>query len=323
MKKFGFFKIALALLLVFATLCASGCGIDLTKEDETTTTTTTTEEIVDTTPEVKEPSKWVSAIFGGGPFVSGGTRGAKVLKKMGFNTIIIWSVHVHENGDLVLNDIPVVKNGEVVASKQVLDGWKSLREGETCIERIEISVGAWGCADFENIKSLIERDGTGEDTILYKNFKLLIEATGADAVNYDDESCYDVASATKFGKMCEAMGVKVALCPYTRMDFWKALYKNLGSELCDRIYVQCYAGGAYNKPADWARELGTEVIPGYWCLHGSEGDTAAAVNRKLKNDKNSITGGFMWLYDDMQSLKAPNATVDYAEAINSLNPYDE
>ena len=318
------FKSILALTLCSAMLFAPGCESagPIEKTTTTTTQTTTTAPQTPETPEApREFSPWVSALFGGGPFVTEIKTNAEELKKSGFNTIIIWSVHVQENGNLVLNDIPVVSNGKLTpaASKIYSKGWKSLREGETSIERIELSVGAWGCKDFENIKALIERDGTGEDTILYKNFKLLIEAADADAINFDDESCYDVASATKFGKMCDDMGMKVALCPYTRMDFWKALDKNLGN-IVDRIYVQCYAGGAGNNPADWAKQFGTKVIPGYWCLHGGEGDTAKTVEQKLKNCGDDITGGFIWFYDDSKKLGKPNTTKDYADAINSVNP---
>lgn len=261
---------------------------------------------------------WVSAVFGGGPFVTGGEEVAEVVKSSGFNTMIIWSVHVNDNGDLVLNDVPVASYGRCIAKKSVKDTWANLKSEGSGIQRVEISIGAWGCADFENIKKLIEKDGTGEDTILYKNFKALIEATGADAVNFDDESCYDVESAVKFGQMCAEMGVKVALCPYTQMDFWKQVKTELGDTV-DRVYVQCYDGGAGNDPDDWAQAMGMDVIPGYWCLHGGSGDSAADVSSKLK-ESDSITGGFMWLYDDMQKLSSPDSPADYAAAINNAKP---
>lgn len=261
---------------------------------------------------------WVSAVFGGGPFVTGIEESAEILKSSDFNTMIIWSVHVNENGDLVLNDVPVASFGRCIAKKPIREEWAKLKEKGSSIKRVEISIGAWGCADFENIKKLIEKDGTGEDTILYKNFKALIEATGADAVNFDDESCYDVDSAVKFGKMCESMGTKVSLCPYTNKDFWKQVKEGL-SDTVDRIYLQCYDGGANNDPDEWAELMGMDVIPGYWCLHGNSGDTAEDVSRKLKESE-SITGGFMWLYDDMMKLESPNTVADYGTAIKNAKP---
>ncbi|RYZ17927.1 MAG: lysyl endopeptidase, partial [Myxococcaceae bacterium] len=52
-----------------------------------------------------------SAIYGGGPFYSGGTAVMDDLRGSGFTTVILWSFHIEDNGDLVYNDIPVVKNG--------------------------------------------------------------------------------------------------------------------------------------------------------------------------------------------------------------------
>lgn len=259
----------------------------------------------------------VSAIFGGGPFYKNGQSVMNDLKASGFNTVMIWSVHVNANGDLVLNDSLVCSGGAYVGDAAWKTQWATLKQAPTSVKRIEVSIGAWGCADFENIRSLINSQGTGSDTILYKNFKALKDATGADAVNYDDESCYDVASAVSFGKMCNQIGYSnITLCPYTNSSFWSSVKTNLGT-LVDRVYLQCYDGGAGNSPASWSSIMGMKVIPGLWCLHSSSGDSASTVNSKLTNWKDSSAGGFMWLYDDMMKLSSPNATADYANAINS------
>ena len=97
---------------------------------------------------------WVSAVFGGGPFVTGIEESAEILKSSDFNTMIIWSVHVNENGDLVLNDVPVASFGRCIAKKPIREEWAKLKEKGSSIKRVEISVGAWGCADFENIKAM-------------------------------------------------------------------------------------------------------------------------------------------------------------------------
>lgn len=260
----------------------------------------------------------VSAIFGGGPFVTGGEAVMNDLKSSGFNTVIIWSIHPHENGDLYINDLLVCKGGKFVGKQEWVDGWQSLKRGKTSVTRVEISVGAWGCGDFENIRALINRDGTGKDTILYRNFEALKNATGADAVNYDDESCYDVPSSVQFGKMCASMGMKVALCPYTNTYYWRGVKEKLG-DIVDRVYLQCYAGGSGNNPASWKQALNMDIIPGLWCLNnGYQGDSASRVHSRMKGWRSSIEGGFMWLYDDMMKLSSPNATEDYASAINRV-----
>lgn len=307
--------------------CLAGllCGLMLplslasceSHDDHTDMTGATTTTATTKPRPVREPDpNWVSAIFGGGPFVTGGAAMAETMKQSGYNTIMLWSVHVGEDGDLVFNDIKVCEDGEYVGKPEWSEAWKSLKEGETSITRIELSVGAWGCADFENIQALITRDGMGEDTILYRNFKALIEATGADAVNYDDESCYHVTSAVAFGRMCESMGVKVTLCPYTNMYFWQQVNDKLG-DLVDRVYLQCYGGGINNKVADWEAALGKKIIPGYWNIaNAGQGKTAAQVGAALRENKEVVTGGFMWLYDEMRNNDSPNTVKAYASAIN-------
>ena len=306
--------------------CMTACADINGKDVETTPAATTVESVASTTESPKPDSKpdpeseWVSAIFGGGPFVNQ-KRGLEKVKKSGFNTIMLWSVHVYDDGTLYLNDRKMVENGKFVGGDLVKEGWEYLKQEPTNITRIELSVGAWGTKDFEAIDALIKRDGTGEDTILYRNFKVLAETCGADAINYDDETSFDPTVAITFGRMVESMGMKVTLCPFNEMNYWKAVYNGLGSELVDRIYLQCYDGGSFNNVADWYRAFGnTKIIPGYWCLHfgGSAGDTAAQVTTKLKNVKQYCRGGFMWLYDDMAGLSSPNSVADYAEAINSV-----
>lgn len=263
-------------------------------------------------------TKGVSAIFGGGPFVTGGQSVINDLKSSGFNTIMIWSAHPNMDGTLYLNDILVCKDGEYVGKSEWRDQWHSLKTGNTSVTRVEISVGAAGCRDFENIRDLIKKDGTGSNTVLYRNFAALIEATGADAVDFDDESAYDSDSMIKFGKMCVNMGAKVTLCPYTRSSFWKTVKNGLGSSV-DRIYLQCYDGGASNNPSTWKSTMGMDVIPGLWCIHNSySGTSASSVKSKMTSWKSSSVGGFIWLYDDLMKLSSPNSTADYANAINSV-----
>lgn len=309
-----------------ALFCLTGCSTvdEAASADATTTADVTTTAVPATTQDpadVTDPDNgWVSAIFGGGP-LNIGKRGLKDIKEAGWDTVMLWSVHVYEDGTLYLNDLKVAENGKFVGGEPMKEGWQYLKEAPTTITRIELSVGAWGTADFEAISALMSRDGTGEDTILYKNFKALIDACGADAINYDDESNYNVEDAVKFGKMVESMGLKVTLCPFNQMTYWVNVYKGLGSELCDRIYLQCYDGGAGNNVRDWYNAFGgVKIIPGYWCLHynNSAGDTAAQVQQKLEDVKRYSTGGFMWLYDDMKGLSSPNTTADYVEAIESV-----
>lgn len=259
----------------------------------------------------------VSAVYGGGPFYDGGQSVMNTLRSSGFNTVMLWSIHVQANGDLYLNDTKICSNGSYIGNSTWPSQLATLKTAPTSVKRIEVSVGAWGCKDFENIRDLINAQGTGTNSILYRNFLALKQATGADAVNYDDESCYDVASAVSFGEMCAKMGYKITLAPYTQSSFWRSVKQKLGTNV-DRVYLQCYAGGSGNSPSSWTSTMGMKVIPGLWCLNSSSGGTSAAqVKNQLTQWKNSISGGFMWLYDDMQKLSSPNTPADYANAINS------
>ena len=73
-----------------------------------------------------------------------------------------------------------------------------------------------------------------------------------EAVNNDDEHCYDAESASKFHIMMHRLGYKTTLAPYTNKSFWTSLCSKIHSNrpwAVDRIMVQCYDGGAYNNPS--------------------------------------------------------------------------
>ncbi len=273
-----------------------------------------------------------SAIFGGGPFYSGGQTVINDLRNSGFTTVFLWSIHIEDNGDLVYNDIPIVKNGAYVGADA---DWPArlatLKTAPTSVKRVEVSIGAWGVPDFERMAKLANGTaagcgttvvcGTGSGSILYRNFQALKTATGADAVNFDDESHYNVADTTTFGQMLIGLGYKITFAPYTNQSFWKGVKDNLGASV-DRIYLQVYDGGAGNNPATWNTAMGMTVMPGLWTKHGSgcsAGDSPAQVNTRMAGWKTSagISGGFLWLYDDIQACWAQGTTAQYAAAINN------
>ena len=281
----------------------------LAKATTVAETSTASAIITTQTPESATEPEWINAIFGGGPFTTGAAPVANILKNTDYNTLMLWSVHVQKNGDLHMNDIPIVQNGKLI-NNNALRTWQAIREKCPNITRIELSIGGWGCTDFENIRDLIQKEGTGENTTLYQNFKCLMEATGANAVNYDDESCYDIDSSVAFGKMCLSLGMKVTLCPYTRESYWRGVFTGLGgAENVDRVYLQCYVGGAGNNPITWARYFpGANLVLGYYNAE----KTPAQVTETLKTYQHVAEGGFMWLFDEMMSAGTAD---DYAAAI--------
>lgn len=241
--------------------------------------------------------------FTGGSAVAG-------LKTSGWNGLILFTMSVQANGD-------VVAGGTLIASGGVYRGpsnWganvAAVKTPPTTVYRYECAIGAWGDQSFTNIKNLIASQGTGSGSILYRNFQALKNAVpGIDAINFDDEMTYDIGSATAFGQMLNGLGYKVSLAPYTQQAFWVQLKNNLGSG-CDIVYLQCYAGGAGNDPGQWGAAFGNgfRVIPGIESnQHSSTPFWQWAVN-------NHSTGGFY--YPDV--AWAPGANWGAFEIIDGI-----
>ena len=179
-----------------------------------------------------------------------------------------------------------------------------MKTAPTSISRIDICIGGWGNDSYDNIKTLIAQQGTGKTSILYKNFKALIEAVPEiDGVNNDDEHCYDVASAAKFHVMMYDLGYKTTLAPYTNKNFWTSLCSQIRSSrplAVDRTMIQCYDGGAgnVNSVGSWnftgvrERHAGLLNYSNDWSV-----DKNMAQFQKWKDD-GVATGGFVWVYND-------------------------
>jgi hypothetical protein len=242
------------------------------------------------------------------------------LRGSGFTTVMLWAIHLRPNGDLYYNDHLIVSNGRYVGDA----GWparlRRLKQAPTSVNRIEVSVGSAGPNDWGYITSLVNSGGTGPNSILYRNFSALKAATGADALNNDDEQEYNLKTTTAFARMTDTLGYRFTFAPYTNTSFWKSLKANLGGSV-DRVYLQGYAGGTGNNPASWNSALGMKVDPGLWSRHGggcAQGDSPAGVQSRMSSWHRSagIVGGFMWLYDDMKACAKQGSPAAYAAAIN-------
>lgn len=131
---------------------------------------------------------------------------------------------------------------------------------------------------------------------MYKNFKALKNAIPEiDAVNNDDEYCYDVATAVKFHQMMYELGYKTTIAPYTNRSFWENLVSQLGDR-CDRVLIQCYDGGAGNNPSDW--HLGNRAVHAGRMNYQGGGVDACVAQMESWKKNNGVSGGFIWLYND-------------------------
>ena len=262
-----------------------------------------------------------SAVYCGGPLYSGGNSVIDDFKGSGFTTVVAWAVHIESNGDLVYNNPKIVSNGAYIGEGNWPAQLASLKEGSTSVNRLIFSIGGWGVQDFPNIQKLIREQGTGPDSILYKNFKALKDTIpGIDAIDLDDETLYDQATTVAFSKMLHDLGYEVTFCPYVSTQFWVDCLYELNSQtpgLVTAFNLQCYAGGGGNNPQTWIsaiqEKMGTGfnakgfVFPGLWCRNGQNcesGDCPDAIYTQLENwSPTGIQGGFIWLYDDIESCK--------------------
>jgi hypothetical protein len=238
------------------------------------------------------------------------------LKTSGFNTLIMFGVGVLDNGDIKYysntpgsKDVLVASNGAYVGGDALANKVRSFKaDNDTSVDRLEISMNA------QHVRKLMANPVPGAETPVYRNFKALKTAWSLDAVNNDDESVYDVASTVAFAKMLGKVGYKYTIAPYTNTRFWATVETQLNKGLVgpdlllDRVYLQCYDGGARNEPESWQRTLGMKVVPLVWVTNDSkpaQGTTAAQARTRFTswNQRNAIGGGGYWNDFDIEKMR--------------------
>jgi hypothetical protein len=234
------------------------------------------------------------------------------LKTSGFNSLIIFNIGILDNGDIMYysntagsKDALVASNGTYVGGAPLADKVRSFKTENTSIDRVEISMNS------QHVKDLMRSPGAGAVTPLYRNFVALKTAWSLDAVNNDDESIYDVASTVAFAKMLGTIGYKYTIAPYTNTAFWASLKtqlnKDLDNPLLDRVYLQCYDGGANNDPRSWQSSLGMKVVPLVWVTNDSkpgQGTTAAQAKNRFAgwSKGGAVVGGGYWNDYDIEKM---------------------
>lgn len=246
----------------------------------------------------------VSGVYVGGHIRRERPKTITKLRESGFTYAILFNVHVDSDGTLKTDGETICENGHYVFSRtqpHYIEDVTNLKTWPTSIVRLEICIGGWGNTSYNNIQRLINEKGTGKTTMLYRNFKALLDSVpGIDAVNNDDEQCYDVNTASKFHIMMYDLGLKTSLAPYTYMSFWQQLANNVNKErpgAVDRVLVQCYDGGAGNDPRTW-NFPGIERHAGR--LYYQDDWSFTKYTDKLQEWKNNggATGAFIWVYND-------------------------
>jgi hypothetical protein len=257
-----------------------------------------------------------SGIYAGGHFRRERTHTVNDLKASGFTYVILFNIQVEPNGDLTTDGQQICSNGVYTfgsTNPNYISDVTALKTGNTSINRIESCIGGWGNTSYANIRSLVNSQGTGTGSILYKNFRALKNTIPAmDAINNDDEATYDVNTATAFHVMLADIGFKTTLAPYMNKPYWQSVATNVNNQrsgAVDRIYLQVYEGGAGNNPCDWNIN-NIQLQTGD--LNYENPTTIVNKMTSAKNNCNS-KGGFLWVYND-NNINLP----DLAGKINNI-----
>lgn len=259
-----------------------------------------------------------TGIFGGGPFYKNAANNITEIENSGFTEAIVWSVEVSSTGDLNFNgEFPLTSGGVYVGDQTHPDfasNMALLKQGT--VKRVTFSVGSSNYGDWEDITALVNAQGTGPNSILYKDFQALKAAIPAlDAIDFDDEKSFNSPTTVAFGVMLGQLGYHVMPDAFDNNNYWTNVVSQINNQLpgtVDGVHLQAYAGGAGNNPCvGW--NFGTvPVFPGLWDQY----DTPAQVESTMSgwHSQCGIVGGFMWLYDDFVGT---GLAAQYANAINT------
>lgn len=249
----------------------------------------------------------VSGVYIGGHIRRERPGTIATLRNSGFTYALLFNVHVDKDGTLMTDGETICRDGKYVFQQTqpyYQQDIADLKTAPTSISRIEIVIGGWGNDSYDNIRNLINTHGTGSETILYRNFKALKEAIPEiDAVNNDDEHCYDQNTGARFHIMMYDLGYKTTLAPYMNRSYWQNLCKQIRTsrpKAVDRIMVQCYDGGAgnVNSVRDWTFTGVTNIHAGL--LHyGNDWNMQKNIEQfEAWRDNHGVKGGFVWVYND-------------------------
>ena len=184
------------------------------------------------------------------------------------------------------------------------------------VKRVTFSIGSSNVGDWQDVTALVNSQGTGMDSILYKNFAALKAAIPAlDALDFDDENSYNTPTTVAFGVMLGGLGYHVNPDPFTNNSYWINVVAQINAQLpgtVDGVHLQAYAGGAGNNPCVGWNFGSVPVWPGLWDLNDSPSQVQTIMSGW--NNQCGINGGFMWLYDD---FVGNGLAAQYAAAINA------
>eukprot|EP01118_Nematostelium_gracile_P005938 TRINITY_DN1893_c0_g1_i1.p1 TRINITY_DN1893_c0_g1~~TRINITY_DN1893_c0_g1_i1.p1 ORF type:complete len:575 (+),score=154.51 TRINITY_DN1893_c0_g1_i1:40-1764(+) len=291
-------------------------------------------------PIISHNSTYIANIYGGGPYIQDEPNSLSDLRNSGFTTVTAWAIHIDTNGDIFFNNDIVIHDDQIMANMTAfINFFAKVNGGNSTVKDMVLSIGGWGDDDFESIQGLIQQQGTGKNTTLYKHFSLIKKHIPAvTTIDYDDETLYDYNTTVTFSLMLQEIGFKVSFCPYSDSDYWTSMLPaliNETSSLVTRFNLQCYAGGSGNDPSDWIfaiqgavgklTDASTMVVPGLWVVNSgcATGSCPSDITSQFQQWRSTgIVGGFLWLYDDIMGCVGTtgycNSTLTSRDYANSI-----
>ncbi|HEX8816304.1 MAG TPA: hypothetical protein VF753_12450 [Terriglobales bacterium] len=263
-----------------------------------------------------------TGIFGGGPFYKTAnfdvSKNITELEHAGYSEAIVWSVEVNSAGDLNFNgEFPLTQNGIYVGNKTHPNFAANMARLKAAgiVKRITFSIGSSNYGDWENITNLVQTQGVGPKSVLYKDFLALKKQIPAlDALDFDDENSYNLPTTVKFGVMVGKLGYHVMPDPYVDASYWQSVVSEINKQLpgtVDGVHLQAYAGGGGNSPCSGWDFGDVPVLPGVWDKDYTPPQVESVMSSWHKEC--GILGGFMWIYDD---FVLNGLAKKYATAIN-------
>src|SRR3984885_14540975 len=202
--------------------------------------------------------KGFTGIFGGGPFYKTGSfdipKNIAEIEHSGFSEAIVWSVEVNSVGDLNFNGEFPLTSGGVYVGNQSYPNFASdmalLKQGT--VKRVTFSIGSSNVGDWQDITALVNSQGVGPTSILYKDFQALKTAIPAlDALDFDDENSFNSPTTIQFGVMLGQLGYHVMPDAFDDSSYWTNVVTQINTQLpgtVDGVHLQAYAGGSGNNP---------------------------------------------------------------------------
>ena len=228
------------------------------------------------------------------------------LKASQFNTVVIWTLFVHDDGSIWWNGSPLVQNGQLQVD------WlpaliEEIKTPPTTVETVLFSIGAGGSANQPNLTWLRINTLLSDPTTapgLTANFQALAASVPVDGFDFDDEDYYEQFAVTQTAEIFNTPNPRIiTFCPYTNTSFWSGCLPPVYTWAQQQV-------PARGQPVQWMN---------LQCYAGSNSDAPDLVNTfatSISGTTGTGVGGFY----EAQEFIVPGLTV--GNSYYTYSPYD-